>query len=273
MSNSKNAITYWRRRKPSREYDIARLRPASLPRGERFETTKDAGAESLRSETVLKDAGAPQSLWQYLAECGTEGYVCERTYCPNCARTFRRWLIGEILQIVEAESAPAHVITVLLARAADIRDLNPKPFRHSLRKRLDRAGLGNTIVIGGFEMVWRARQKDWVLHANLLILEARHAAIARFEDSFDSSDLARPTQKVALKDLAKQVSYLLKFTTYHRPHRQSGKRKPEARPLNAKEHLALVKWMSRYEFADMLFLCRVRRHGSRLTMAAPAARD
>jgi hypothetical protein len=247
------------------------LRPAILPRGSRFETVEDAHAESIRSETVLKMAGAPRHLREYLAECRAGDYLCEQPFCPSCARQFRRWFIGEALRL--SNGRPAHIMTVLLARASDIRDLDPQPFRHSLRKRLDRAGLGDAVVIGGFEIVWRAVDKHWVLHANLDILDAQKRAITRFEDSFSSSAFARPTQTVLANDLPEQISYLLKFSTYHRPYRQIGPRRSPAKPLNGKEHVALVNWMWQHPFGDMVFLYRARRQGARLILAARRARD
>lgn len=56
MSISRTSTTYWRRRKVPRGYDIVVLRPRSKPSGERFETVEDAVNESIRSETVLKNA-------------------------------------------------------------------------------------------------------------------------------------------------------------------------------------------------------------------------
>jgi hypothetical protein len=129
------------------------------------------------------------------------------------------------------------------------------------------------MVIGGFEVVWRSSDRKWVLHANLLILDARKSAIARFEDSFSSSTFVRPTKTVLLKDLPEQLSYLLKFTTYHRPFRQAGPKPSPAKPLNAKEHVALVNWMFQYRFADMLFLYGVRRRGDRLAFTTLKGRD
>lgn len=264
MSSPRKTVSYWRRRKPSGAHDIAVLRPPSKPRGKRFETRKDAFEESIRSEALLRDGAAPRHLWEYLAECRAGYYVCEQTFCPSCAREFRRWFIGEVLRIASTNSAPAYIVTVLLAGEADINELDPETFRHMLRKRLDRAGLGDAVVVGGFEMVWRARDKVWVLHANLLVLGAERPAVVRFEDSFSLSDLTRPTQTVELKDLPEQLSYLLKFTTYHRPHRQVGKKRSKAKPLNAKQHVALVNWMWRHDFSEMLFLYRMRRQGDRL---------
>ena len=165
-----------------------------------------------------------------------------------------------------SNSAPcnAQIVTALLAGSSNIEDLNPAEHRHLLRKRLDRAGLSNVPCIGGFEIIYRDRAKQWVLHVNLLILGGTTIALERFEAAFSSSELFRPCQIDPLKDLAKQISYLLKFTTYHRPLRQTGAKKSPARPLNAREHVALVNWMARYSFSDMMFLYGVRRKGDRL---------
>jgi len=267
MTKSEKTLSYWRRHKPSKAHDITVLRPPTLPVRKRFETAEDAAAESARSEVVLKAGGAPRYLIEYLAECRAGDYVCEKTFCPSCARRFRRWFIGEVLRVSDGQAA--QIITVLLARSPNINDLDPAPFRHSLRKRLDRAGLAEAVVIGGFEIVWRAADKNWVLHVNLLILGASRSAIARFEGSFGSSYFARPTKKAPLNDPPVQLSYLLKFSTYHRPLQQIGPRRSPAKPLNAKEHVALVRWMDQRSFSDMLFLYGVRRRGDRLILPPP----
>ena len=225
MSRTRRKTRYWRRQTPPKGHDITRLRPPSSPKGVRFETPADAAEESIRSERLLEKSEAPRSLLEYLSECRNGDYVCERTFCPRCARTFRRWFIGEVLGVVDGTTT-AHVITVLLAQSADVGKLDPRPFRHMLRKRLDRAGLDDAAVIGGFEIVWRARDKNWVLHVNLLVLGGSERAFSRFEQTFRSSALPRPTQTVPLSDLPEQVSYLLKFTTYHRPHRQTQPQPP-----------------------------------------------
>jgi hypothetical protein len=60
-----------------------------------------------------------------------------------------------------------HVYTVLLKEAPKdkIDTLDPPTFRHVLRKRLQRAGLGKVPMIGGFEVVYRAKKGVWVLDA------------------------------------------------------------------------------------------------------------
>jgi hypothetical protein len=139
-----------------------------------------------------------------------------------------------------------------------------------LRKRLQRAGL-DLPVIGGFEVVYKAKRKVWVLHINLVIVGGDNKAHERFKASFEDSDIERPIMGVPLNDPAEQLSYVLKFNTYHRPYEQKGSARSEAKPLNGREHAALVKWMRRLQFQDFLFLVNARRKGgSRIVLQAKA---
>jgi hypothetical protein len=264
MGTKRKVLSYWRRRNPPKIWDISELRPETLSKGQRFETTADVLIESRRSEAALRNARSSIHLQEYLSGCRDQYCACERTYCPGCGRDFRRWFIGQVLRVACQCQGPFQIITVLLASSANIDDLDPIDYRHLLRKRLDRANLGNAHVIGGFEIVWRSRDKLWVLHVNLLILGGTETALARFEGSFSSRPFVRPTQSVPLNDLPKQISYLLKFTTYQRPLRQTDSKRSPAKPLNARDHAVLVNWMSQYGFADMMFLYGVRRQGDRL---------
>jgi hypothetical protein len=258
---------FWRRRRPPAKYDIALLRPATLPPRERFETVKDARRESDRSGTLLRSSPrGSKALAESLSDCRKANYQCDQPFCPICARRFRRWFIGELLRISRG-SAPVHIYTVLL-READgdhISELDPAPYRHSLRKRLKRAGL-DVPVIGGFEVVYKARRKVWVLHINLVIFGGTENAHENFETSFDNSDIDRPVDSATLNDPAEQLSYVLKFTTYHRPYERQSSAKSPAKPLNGRDHARLVEWMSELEFGDFLFLVNARRNGPRISI-------
>jgi hypothetical protein len=145
MAKDRRKPPFWRRNTPKPQYDIALLRPATEPKGERFETPADARKESERSEKLLRSlSGSSNVIAEYLQECRAGDYECNQPFCPICARQFRRWFIGELLRITKGHDQ-VHVYTVLLKEAAkdniDILDL--APVRHALRKRLQRAGLGN----------------------------------------------------------------------------------------------------------------------------------
>jgi hypothetical protein len=233
--------------------------PRQLERGNRFETINDVYQESERSEHLLGSGSATE----YLAECRTGHYHCEKPFCPICGREFRRWFIGELLRVTQKDLRPVHIVTVLLEAAdrSNIDHLDPASFRHMLRKRLDRTGLAEAVVIGGFEIVYRAREKKWILHINLVVIGGNRKAREKFKASFDSSDIYRAVVIAPLVNPLKQLSYILKFSTHHRPYRQRGSTKGRATPLNRPEHRALVSWMSRRAFKDFLFLFNARRDG------------
>jgi hypothetical protein len=254
---------FWRRNDPAAKFDIAKLRPKTLPRGKRFESLNDARGESVRSEELLDAYRRNNGLSVFLKECREDHYHCEKPYCPRCARTFRRWLIADFLRLNSSFREPVTIFTVLLesAQLDKLLTLEIERYRHSLRKRLDRAGLCRASVVGGFEMIYRARPKEWMLHINLVIFGGGKEALTKFERGFSGGRIGRPVQRVALIDPAEQLSYILKFTTYHRPYEQQGGKKSEALPLNPAQHFALVTWMSQYAFLDYLFLFNARRRG------------
>jgi hypothetical protein len=77
-----------------------------------------------------------------------------------------------------------------------------------------------------------------------------------------------------LRDKSEQLSYVLKFGTYHRPYEQQGAAKSPATPLNPKEHATLLKWMSQFEFEDFLLLINARRQGgTKIVLSPPSAKD
>jgi hypothetical protein len=266
---------YWRRANPDASYDIAKLRPATLTSGKRFETPSDAQKESLRSEAMLMAYRPGNSYSTYLQECRNGYYDCERTYCPQCARTFRRHITGELLRLNSEFRAKVRVLVVLLETAPkeNIINLEIGRYRHSLRKRFDRAGLGDVPVIGGFEMFYRARSKEWVLHINLVMFGGDEKAIAKLVEGLHDVDLYRSVEGAVVEDPPEQLSYVLKFTTYHRPHTQHGPKKAKAVPLNPPEHLELVRWMAQYEFSDHLFLFNARRRGASIELLSNKARN
>ncbi len=264
MTSTRRKPSFWKRQKPASKFDAVRLLPSSFRKGERFETASDVNRESVRSEQSLKAFRPRSAFAAYLSECRESDYHCECTYCPRCARVFRRYLIGELLRLHENFAGRVRISTVLLEVAVKgkLSALEIASYNDLLRKRLVRAGLRDVPVIGGFEVMYRADRKVWVLHMNLAIFGGDPDAIAVFEQTFAKSKFYRPVQTVDVKNPVRQFSYLLKFTTYHRPFKQTGSAKSPARPLNPAEHYELISWMAKYEFNDHLFLFNARRYGA-----------
>ena len=72
--------------------------------------------------------------------------------------------------------------------------------------------------------------------------------------------------RVPLNDDERQLSYLVKFLTDHRPGRRRGSRPPQAYPLPAERLLEPTNWWSRYQLTDLLFLYGARRRGMRIVV-------
>jgi len=274
MGQDRRKAPFWRRNSLHPKYDIALLRPADRPRGERFETTQDAREESERSEKLLLSfSGGSKTIAEFLQECRAGYYECNKSFCPICGRIFRRWFIGELLRVTKG-CDHVHIYTVLLKEAAKdkIDELDAAPFRASLRKRLQRSGLAKIPVIGGFEIIYKAAKRVWVLHANLVVIGGNRSAHKKFKQTFAGDELERPVLRAKLKDRAEQLSYILKFGTYHRPHEQRGSARAPAKPLNPRDHAALLKWVSQFEFADFMLLINARRQGgNKIVLSSPGA--
>jgi hypothetical protein len=168
-----------------------------------------------------------------------------------------------VLAQVNATACP-QVVTVLLESAprGALDKLDPTRHRPVLRKRLKKAFGDGTAVLGGFEVAYKASARKWVLHVNLLMGDAQKSQLAAFRKQW--SAIRRAVVMQPLKDAPRQLSYLLKFTTYHRPGKQHGPRRGRAKPLNASEHRELVRWMSSFRFEDYVFLFNCRRKGRRI---------
>lgn len=158
----------------------------------------------------------------------------------------------------------AKVVTILLEKRDNLADLAPRAFHRTLRYRLAAVGLGNEMVVGGIEVAWRAREKLWVPHAHLAISNCTSKQYSKLNSDLEDDDVSRSILGQDLQDRAEQLSYTLKFVTYHRPFKQCGKSKPKALSLNRKQHVELVSWMGQYEFTDFMFLSRCRRIGGKL---------
>jgi hypothetical protein len=274
MTESRRKLPYWRRTVPTAQFDIAKLRPKTLPRGDRFETRDDSRKESARSQALVESHQRGKAYGAYLQECRDGHYQCEQTYCAQCARAFRRFFTGELLKLNSEFEGKVRILVILLEMAprGKLQNLQIARYRHSLRKRLDRAGLANVPIVGGFEVAYRARSKQWVLHINLMMFGGDEKAIAKFEGGFRDDGLYRPVQRTTVDNPAEQLSYVLKFTTYHRPYQQRGSKKSKAVPLNPSEHLELTRWMARHEFSDHLFLFNARRRGVSIELSSKVAR-
>ncbi len=257
-------VPYWFKAKVPLGHDIGALMPPPLPKGKRFETNLDAEKLSAAHERALRRHGSmkAEGLADSLNACRRGDIVCASPTCPVCGRQYRRWLIAQGLRVAAVANRPK-VVTVYLCESAEgsLNTANLRKLQGMLRARLRRSKLGKAVVIGGIEVGYRAKRKVWLIHAHLLVAEAPEAAIARFKDSHNSIRKKSVVVQL-LKDAPKQVSYLQKFATYHRPGKKKSKGRPV--PIPHRPLIELLRFMSVQRFEDFRFLQNVRFTGSRL---------
>lgn len=276
MSESTSALTRIPQNIPSREsarallalriprmLDIARLRPSDLPRGQRFETVDDArarrDADLERFERIAGLAEVADLLW----DCSGDS-PCAQVYCPICGRRFRRWLTGQGLRL-QAE-LDLEVITVALELAPTNRltDCDLLLVKRRAAQRVRRAAPSAKFVLGGIEAEYRQGDDSFLIHAHLLVSQLPPDQLEALRSAFADIDVMRAVKVQELRDPAAQISYLLKFTTFHRPGSQNGSRRPRAIPLPDHALKQLTLWRARHGFFDFLFMMGLRRCGGDL---------
>jgi len=244
-------------------FDITVLRPPTLPKGRRFETEKDVDAASRRLIDRLARALDPKlgEIAASLTDCRPARARCGAPLCPRCARIYRIWLTGQLLTAVAHPRFTRHrILTLYLGTfpSGSLDQANLARARDQLRKRLTRCGFAGAVAIGGLEVSFRSDTDDWRLHAHLLVLNARPRAIRRLKFQLGASNC----RVQRLRDPPRQISYLQKFSTGHRPRTQTGQRRSRMYPLPIAQLRELALWMDQYGFTDFLFVYGARRRGS-----------
>jgi hypothetical protein len=246
-----------------RKFDIARLRPNHLPRGKRFETVDDArarrDAELERFEQIPGLAhAADRLLW-----CSAES-PCAEVYCAVCGRQFRRWLIGQALRHQSGLDLQVVTVALELAPTNRLTDCDLLLVKRRAAQRVRRAAPSAKFVLGGIEAEYRQGDDSFLIHAHLLVSQLPPDQLEALRSAFADIDVMRAVKVQELRDPAAQISYLLKFTTFHRPGSQNGSRRPRAVPLPDDALKQLTLWRARHGFFDFLFMIGLRRRGGDL---------
>jgi hypothetical protein len=216
---------------------------------------RDLNIRAMRSTTSL---GA---LVRSISNC-SDSELCGKMLCPLCARHYRLWLASELHHLFRV-GLPAFAATILLTvvPGPDLYRIDVKSLQGCTRKRLLRAGFEG--AIGGFEAAFRSQENNWVVHVHLLLLGEIQKAKPRLRNAFPDIGLGRPVVCRALDNRIKQITYVQKFHTYHRPGAPGFSGRGRAYPLKARQVVQLANWTEDRKFEDFLFLLGARRRGSR----------
>jgi len=256
---------HWRRVPVPPARDVRRLLPPSMPRRQRFETLYDTKMRNFERIEILANRGS--AIAETLYECDAAS-PCDLPACARCARRYRIYFTGEALAVAHAYVGPHEFATIFLdtVEVGSLPEANVKRAHAALRKRLDRSGFKGSVLVGGTEAAWIAADRHWILHLHLLAIGVRPDSWERLRAKLDDFGLAVPLKVETLNDEARQLSYITKFTTYHRPLKRGFDRPSPAFPLPPARLEELATWWASHRFEDFGFLYGARRRGGRIAL-------
>jgi len=158
------------------------------------------------------------------------------------------------------------VLTVALdvVSTAELPSCDIRTLKRRAAQRIRRAAPSAQLVLGGIEAEFRHQENVFLVHAHLLISRLPDEEMKALRSAFSDINVTHPVKLQELRDATRQISYLLKFVTYHRPVPQKGSRRSSAIPLPTHAFAQLALWRARYEFFDLVFMKGIRRKGGDL---------
>ncbi len=243
---------------------------------ERISVAKASKASRIRS--LLRHA--PDSLVIAKLSCCSSASPCHSEACPVCTRRFRM----EILRSARDLSFGSHewvrvsVIPQNMRFAAgELSNLRLIATLKAIRRRTQRAGLGNRLLIGGLDLSWNTVENSdghWQAHYYALISGIADANLANSVKLIfkPCSEVLRPihTQRVQQPLPGACLTYLYKAEFYARSSypetrlRVDGTPRQNVRPnrLPADRRTELIEWLGTNEIGSRLLLHGLRRNRS-----------
>jgi hypothetical protein len=258
----------WRQIPIPAAYDIRSLLPPSLPRRFRFETLRDAKQRNASRIETLENYDSPLAL--ALEECDHPNSPRDLPICAICARQYKCYFTGQALAIAKSVTGPHEFATVYLDRidVGSLPDVSVRQAHDAFRMRLNRSGFGGSVLVGGTEAAWIASDRCWIVHVHLLAIGVPGDSWDRLRRRLDYSGSGAALKVQPLRDLARQISYLTKFTTYHRPLKRGPTGPSPCFPLPPRRLEELAAWWANYHFEDFAFLYGARRRGGHIVLEA-----
>jgi hypothetical protein len=252
-----------------RKFNIVRLRPADLPRAERFETVADVGTRRINEAARLEEIDGLGRIAARLRAC-TPQARCTSVCCPSCSRKFRRWFICQALRHERDLELQVLTVALELVPSNELSQINLSVLKRRTSQRIRRAAPSVRFVLGGIEADYRQTDDAFLVHAHLLVSRLPRDEVKALRSAFAEIGVTRAIKVQPLRDPVTQISYLLKFTTFHRPGSQNSSRRPSAIPLPSEALKQLTLWRAQHGFLDFVFMTGLRRRGGDLVQIEDA---
>jgi hypothetical protein len=227
-----------------------------------LETLEDA--DKLNEIRIADLMGDASRIALALERCN-ELAPCGQVICAKCSCRYRRHPIREMVRLAKSRQGSHQIATIHLETipVGSLEGVSIKRVQNRLRKQLQRCGFAGSILVGGIEVGWDQENQSWILHVHLLAIGVLEEAWTKLRIALSDSGTAIPLKRQALRNVERQVSYLSKFTTYHRPLSRRSDGRSRALPLPRARLVELARWWAQYRFEDFAFLFGAKRRGGR----------
>jgi hypothetical protein len=233
------------------------------------------------AEAEARNEDRADALWsrvpevaRKLARCDGDVWACRLPVCAICSRQFRIDVFGQLRRLATSHKGTHEIATIYFDEfpPGELHRADLQRAHDLLRQRFNRAGLGGatltrpgrSTLVGGTEVAWQARHRRWLLHVHLLAICVTEADWGRLDEMWAKSRAADPILRDDLRDLPKQLSYLVKFHTDHKPGESRANRRARAYPLPPDRLAELATWSSQYRLEDFLFVYGKRKRGRKI---------
>lgn len=265
---------------PPAQYDIARLTKNCEPKN-RFETCVQVRNRREKLVRLLENGDKDaQRVAKRLKRCKPQRR-CGSGACPVCCRKFRRWWVGEVLNLLSPThgvkgNGDAVALTITLVNrehrraAGQLHTLDLKKLIDQYRTQFKRANLDAAVVVGAVDFSFNVDglkrwEPHWSPHLYLIVRGAASEAVRERLKRYLIADDAvpRPIRKRTMKDTVKAASYAWKSAFFQRNSFLDGAGTLNSwpYPMKAPQVRELMVYLDRYQPTDRLFLRNVRRHG------------
>jgi len=226
----------------------------------------EAEAEDRNEERADKLWRRAPKVARKLVSCDGDSRPCQLPICAVCARLYRIDRYPQLRELAASYKGPHMIATIHLGHfpAGQLVKANLKRAHDFMRKRFDRAGLKGATFVGGTEAAWQVKHQRWLLHVHLLAIGVTQADWDRLDEAWANSGTGDPIKADELRDLGKQLSYLIKFHTYQKPGQSNANRRALVYGLPDDRLAELATWSSQYRLDDFLFLYGARRRGKKI---------
>ena len=238
-----------------------------------FETFEDALKWRRIHRKRLSRTKRQRRVALALKKC-RRGHRCETEACRVCMREFRLWWLGEAVKIIlqRPRWTRCCVITKgLLVPYGQLAKFDLTAAVKRFRKRLQRSGIHDRIVLGGVDVSLNLESNKmvgWQFHLYLLIegekdnylQEAVRKAFPPEPNALAPYDLEEVT------DPLECITYAYKAEVKRRSGYvgSNGHHQAKDLPLKGGDLRELVPFLAGYKVGARLILCGVRRNGQRL---------